>query len=176
MKATIVTLALMMFMKVTAGEHSLESHEHGAIKVGMAVEKNKIIIDIDGPSESFLGFEYAPKTQKEKKTFSDLEAQWTKNLESLIAFDPKLKCLTSETSFKQVIDQKVSKAASKKEAGVHSEIEASAVVTCAQDLSGSDVTISLRKVFKHIKKLSVEIVGNETKSIEITKPVQSFKI
>lgn len=174
MKVALVMMGILISGSSVAGEKSLHAHEHGAIKVGMAVEKNTVEIDIDGPAESFLGFEYAPKTEKEKKVLSDLESKWTKNLESFISFDKKLNCKVTEANFTHVIEEK--KADAKKEAGVHSEIEATAKLVCAFDLSGSEVSVSLRKIFKHIKKLSVEIIGRESKTIEITKAVQTFKI
>lgn len=174
LRMIVVMMGILISGSGVAGEKSLHAHEHGAIKVGMAVEKNTVEIDIDGPAESFLGFEYAPKTAKEKKVFSDLETKWTKNLDSLISFDKKLNCQVTEANFTQVIEAK--KADAKKETGVHSEIEATAKLVCAHDLNGSEVSVALRKSFKHIKKLSVEIIGNESKTIEITKAVQTFKI
>jgi len=174
MKILFIIFTLLTSLNSNSEEHSLHAHEHGAIKVGMAIEKNTVEIDIDGPAQSFLGFEYIPKTSNEKKLFSGLYAQWTKNLESLIAFDKKLKCKVTEASFKQVIDEKETLKAHG--SGVHSDIEARAKVTCANDVSGSMVTISLRKAYKNIKKLSIEVISNETKSVEIVSPVQSFKI
>ena len=174
MKALFIIFTLLTSLTGHSEERSLHAHEHGAIKVGMAVEKNTVEIDIDGPAQSFLGFEYIPKTSNEKKIFARQEAQWTKNFESLIAFDKKLKCKITEASFKQVIDEKETKEA--KGSGVHSDIEAKAKLTCANDVSGSLVTISLRKSYKNIKKLSIEVIGNETKIVEIVSPVQSFKI
>ena len=181
MKTTILTLAFLIAGQGFANEHSLAAHEHGAIKMSMAVEKNRAEIDIDGPAESFLGFEYAPKTAKEKKVLRDLEAKRTKNLETFIAFDKKLNCKVSEASFKQVVEEKEHHESEKKnmkdkEQGLHSDIEAKAKITCSSDLVGSEVTISLKKIFKNIKKLSVEMIATETKSVEITKPIQKFKI
>lgn len=167
MKASFVIIGVVMSVyaiNTESSEKSLHAHEHGAIKVGMAIDNKTVEIDIDGPAESFLGFEYLPKTAKEKKIFSDLQAQWTKNLDSFIAFDKKLNCKVIEANFMQVSE------------GIHSDIEATAKLSCDQNLSGSDVVVSLRKVFKHIKKLSVEIISNETKTVEISKPIQTFKI
>jgi hypothetical protein len=148
-----------------AGEQALHAHEHGSIKVEMAVDKNTVEINIDGPAESFLGFEYKAKTAQEKKHLADLEKTWTKKLETYIAFDKKLNCLVNEASFKQVIEE-----------GTHSDIEAKAKLTCAAHLTGSEVVISLKKTFKSIKKLSVEVISTQVLSVEITKDVQSFKI
>jgi hypothetical protein len=182
MKTAFLALGLLFSVQTMAGEHSLGAHEHGAIKLGMGVEKNIVDIDLDGPTESFISFEYLPKTEKEKKMFAAVENQWNKKLFELITFDKKLNCKITQTSFKQVIDQKETaeaqskiKDASKKESGVHSDIEAKAKVTCAADLVGSNVEIALKKYFKNIKKLNVEVISNETKSVEITKAVQSFK-
>lgn len=161
----------------TMAEQSLHAHEHGAIKVGMAIEKNTIEIEIDGPAESFLGFEYLPKTAKEKKLLSDNQDRWNKQLETLIRFDNSLKCLVTESSFKQVVDEVETKEAKKtKEGGIHSDIEAKAKLRCIRNVSGSEVIISLKKIFSHIKKLNVEILSGETKTVEITKPVQTIKI
>jgi hypothetical protein len=164
MKGLAIAILLVMNNHVFAGEHALGAHEHGSIKIGMAVEKNIVEIDIDGPSESFLGFEYKAKTAKEKKILSDFENRWEKNLDSLISFDKKLNCKIVDVNFKQEIE------------GTHSDIEAKAKLQCAANVSGTEVQISLKKVFKNIKKLSVEVISGEAKSIEITKPVQSFKI
>jgi len=169
MKAVLTIIGMMTYMMIhaNAGEHALHAHEHGAIKVGMAIENSTIEIDMDGPAESFLGFEYAPKTDKEKKLLSELKLQWTKNLDSFIGFDKKLGCKVTEANFEQIIE---------KVGDSHSGIEATAKLSCAQKPNGSTVTVSLKKMFKNIKKLSVEVLGTETKSVEITKPVQTLKI
>lgn len=169
-KNAIVLIFLLAFTSevVIAGDHALEAHEHGALKIGMAIDKNVVEIDIDGPAESFLGFEYLPKTAKEKKLLSDIKTQWTKKIETYFAFDKKLNCVTNSASFEQVIDPK--------ESGSHSDIEAKAKLTCAQNLSGTKLTISLKKSFKNIKKLSAEILSNETKSVEIVKDIQVIQL
>ena len=173
MKTTIIAFALLTSGQIFAHEHALGAHEHGTIKLGMAVEKNIVDIDLDGPTESFISFEYLPKTAKEKKIFADVENQWKNKLFELISFDKKLNCKITEASFKQIIDEK---AGAKKEEGVHSDVEAKAKITCASDLAGSSVEVALKKHFKNIKKLTVEVISGETKSVEITKPVQSFTI
>ncbi|MDD4973522.1 MAG: DUF2796 domain-containing protein [Bacteriovorax sp.] len=183
MKTHFLVIGFLLSVQTMASEHSLGAHEHGSIKLGMAVEKNIVDIDLDGPTESFISFEYLPKTEKEKKIFAAVENQWNKKLFELITFDKKLNCKITETSFKQIIDQKETaeaqskiKETAKKASGVHSDIEAKAKVTCASNLVGSNVEVALKKYFQNIKKLTVEIISNESKSVEITKAVQSFKI
>ena len=183
MKTPFILSVLLATSLASASEHSLGAHEHGTLKLGMAVEKNSVDIDLDGPTESFISFEYLPKTEKEKKVFNNVKNLWEKHFLELVTFDKKLNCKISEANFKQIIDQKETaeaqamiKDAKKKEEGVHSDIEAKAKISCSGDIAGTNVQISLKKQFKNIKKLTVEVISNETKSVEITKPVQSFKI
>ena len=183
MKYHYVLLAIFFTTNAFCLEHSLSAHEHGSIKLGMAVEKNVLDIDLDGPTESFISFEYLPKTPNEKKVFNEAKDLWEKKLLTLITPDKSLNCKISEASFKQIIDEKETREAQakikdkqKKEAGVHSDIEAKAKITCSKILVGSDVQISLKKYFKNIKKLMADIISNNTVSIEITKPVQIIKI
>jgi hypothetical protein len=168
---------------VFSEQKSLGAHEHGAIKLGIAVDQNKVEIDLDGPTEAFINFEYLPKTDKEKKIFKDVKDLWEKNLFTLITFENKFGCKITEASFKQVIDEKETaeeqakiKDPKKKEAGVHSDVEAKAKIVCNGAIAGSNVQVSLRKNFKNIKKLVAEIVSAEIRSVEISKDVQSIKL
>jgi hypothetical protein len=183
MKNFFMSLILLSSFPLYSAEHSLGAHEHGAIKLGIAVEKNIVNLDLEGPTESFINFEYLPKTDKEKKIFNDVKNLWEKKVLDLISFEHKLNCQISESSFRQVIDEKETaveqakiKDAKKKEAGVHSDIEAKAKITCSGNIAGTNVQISLRKYFVNIKKLAAEVISMEIKSVEITKPVQSFTI
>jgi hypothetical protein len=184
-KISFVLASLILSTATIAADHgkSLGAHVHGAIKLGMAVEGKVIDLDLDGPAESFLGFEYPPMSAKEKTKLADAETLWNKDLLSkLLTMDAKLGCKLSDTSFKQVIDEEETKEAQsklkkgeKKESGIHSDIEAKAKITCNSDLKGQSVIVSVKKHFPMIKKLSIDLVGNEVKSID-AKDVETVKL
>jgi len=162
--------------------HALGAHEHGFLKVEMAVEKSSAEIEIDGPAESFLGFEYAPKTKEEVKIFQSVQNKWTKNFESLFKFDKSLQCQLESATLELEQDNHREKnsdkkqKSSKKVKGVHSDVKAQAKVTCSSNLSGSLLTVYLKKEFKNIKKINLTILGSETKSVEIKDEVFKTKI
>lgn len=164
MKTGIISSLLLVAMAASAGEHSLGAHEHGAVKLALAVEKNMMEIDLDGPSETFIGFEHAPKTDKEKAILNGTKNQWEKKLLTLISLPEALGCQISEASLGLVIE------------GVHADLEAKAKITCAKDLAGASASIALIKSFWKIKKLKVDIVSASASTIEITKPVQVIKL
>ena len=78
--------------------------------------------------------------------------------------DTNLGCTATEVTFKQEIEEVKSKD-KKKQSGVHSEIEAKAIITCNQDLTGKSALVSIKKHYPRIKKLSIDLIGSETKSI-----------
>lgn len=167
-KISLILTLLIMSSSVFAEHHhgkGLGAHEHGSIELDIAVEGKVIEVEIDGPSESFLGFEYRPVTDKEKKTFKDAEALWTKDLlAKLFVLDKKLGCTSSEIKFEQELEEHDKN--EKKEAGVHSDIEAKAKITCVQELKGQTLTVNVKKHFSKIKKLTIDLVATETKKIE----------
>lgn len=191
MKKISFILCLLLLSSASFSEHhkdhhkGLGAHEHGSIELDVAVEGKVIEIEIDGPAESFLGFEYAPKTDKEKKVLKDAEDLWTKDLlTKLFVLDQKLGCTSSEVKFEQEMDEhhndhhddhKDHKKDAKKETGVHSDIEAKAKITCAQDLKGQTLVVNVKKHFPKIKKLSIDLVATETKKID-AKSSQELKL
>lgn len=176
----VLSLALLSNIAMAdSHEHgkSKGAHVHGTIKIEMAVEGKTIDIDIDGPAEAFVGFEYAPKSAKEKKAWSDAEALWKKDLlTKLFVLDKSLGCTASEASFKQEMEEEEDHKDHKKEAGVHSDIEASAKILCSKDLAGQNLVVALKKHFPKIKNLAVELVSTETKTIDINGSEQTIKL
>lgn len=155
---------------------TLSAHEHGSIELDLGVDGSVLEIELKGPAESFIGFEYAPKTDKEKKVFSIAETLWTKNLLSIFTFDKALVCSVSEASFKQEIEDHKDRKDNKKETGAHSEIHAKAKISCSADLKDQSVAISLKRAFPKIKNLKADLVGAETKTIQIKKDSESVKL
>lgn len=154
-----------MFSANVLAEGALHAHEHGTIVLEVGVEGKMATFSVDGPAESFLGFEYVAKTTKEKKVFNEAKKLWSKNFFELVSFDKALECKLSGDKFEQKVEKEDHK--DHKEEGVHSDIEASIMVSCSKDLKGAKLLVNLKKHFKNIKKLKMELVGNETKSIDI---------
>ena len=166
---TLLTLTNPVLAEGKSSHHGhtsgLTSHEHGAVKLDIAVTGKIIEVDLDGSSESFIGFEYTPSSVKEKKIFKDAQSLWINDLlTKLFVTAPNLGCTSSAVSFSQKIDE-VKSRDKKMHSGIHSEIEAKAIISCNHDLAGKSVFISIKKHYPRINKLSIDILGSETKSI-----------
>ncbi len=186
MKLFLSTIFLLTSLSAFADKHGhdghkkgMGAHEHGSLTLEVAVEGKQINIEIEAPAESFIGFEYVAKTEKEKAAFAKAETLWTKDLlTKLFIIDASIGCSLAETSFKQVAEEHADShnKEKKKHSGEHSEIHASAIVNCQKDLKGQTASIAFKKEFTKIKKMTVDLAGSETKTIQIKKAVEVIKL
>ena len=76
---------------VTATQAHQGAHVHGRIQLGVALDGQQLVIDIDTPLDSLLGFEHAPSTAPQKK----LAAEWAERLRttgSLVRLPAQARC------------------------------------------------------------------------------------
>jgi hypothetical protein len=52
-----------------------KAHEHGALRLDVAIEGSKLTITMEAPLDNLLGFERAPRTDAERKAAADVLAR-----------------------------------------------------------------------------------------------------
>ncbi len=179
MKKFIIIISTLVATQVLAKAKSHRehgSHQHGAGSLGIAFEENKGRLEFKIPSESVIGFEYTPKTDKDKKIKEAQLAKLETGVTEMVAFDASLKCQISKDKIEVVRDEKESKSAHS-EHSEHSDLEATFNVICDKSPIGSKVTFNVQKIFPKIRDLDVQlIVGNIQKSIEARKNGVSIEL
>lgn len=182
MKLTAIILSLLLSSSLMAKHdghkhHNLSAHEHGAVKLAFAIEGKTVDIELEGPSESFLGFEHKPTSAEDKKVLNSASELWNKDLlTKVIMFPSNLNCLIDYSKFIQNFEE--STETKGKKSAEHSEIEATAKLTCSGGtLKGSDVKIGIKDKFPKIKKLKLEIIdADKTKSVDIKKAIETVRL
>jgi hypothetical protein len=164
MKWGLLSSLLLLTGQICASEHALGAHEHGSVKMAIAVEKNVMDIDLDGPSDSFMGFEHTPKGSLETKIYNETKELWEKKLLTVLTPAQDLGCKISESTFKQTIE------------GSHADVEAKAKMSCTKNLAGTELTVSLLKRFTKIKKMKVDVLSTLSTTVDVTKKVQVIKL
>lgn len=130
-------------------EKSLHAHVHGAIKMDIATDGKSMKIELNGPAESFVGFEYIAKTESEKKIWEEMKQKWQTPLERLIVLAPELKCTAGPASVEQEGEKHESN---------HSDLNISVDIKCEQDLAGKNLEIAIIENFPKIKKLEINLL------------------
>ena len=141
---------------------NLPSHVHGKAELDISIEKNDLSVEIHTPAESFLGFEYRPRTAKEKATVVTAKIDWTKNF---LKFFGLTDCKVLKTHWRQEFTGKH-----------HSAIFAGGYIRCPKPLQGRELTVSLKKYYPAIDKMRVRLVGTDNLSKQKDFTTPTFKL
>jgi len=176
MMSKLTLLALVLLSNSALAKKNLHSHEHGHVELSIAYEKNLAEIELETPADSFFGFEHAPKNDKEKAIIEKAKKTWENLLNEIIVFPKDLNCQASEIEFKHAVETKTAHDKHEKHESDHSEVEASAKITCAKDLAGTKVDVLFIGKFPKAKKLKLEIVGPKSQSLTLKKSKETITL
>lgn len=168
MKIIIFALSAVFAVTTLAKEKHREhgAHQHGAGTLGIAFEEKKGKLDFKIPSDSIVGFEYTPKTEKDKATKKTQLEKLENNISEMVVFDPTLNCKITKEKIEVVKDQEESKETHSE----HSDTFAQFNVLCEKSLTGTKIVFNFQKYFPKIQDLDVQIlVGDLQKSVEAKK-------
>lgn len=129
-------------------KHNLEKHVHGEVQLLISVEKNVVDILIEGPTESFIGFEHKPKSKKEKEIYKSFYDIWMKETGNIFSFPKQAKCSSrgSDISWK---GQKGAK---------HTELSLVVKFFCSPPVENEKLSIDFKRHFKNMNVLKVDVL------------------
>ena len=155
--ATAKTLAKTFAKPTTITQQHREhgAHEHGHGTIAMAFEGVTGTIELKATAEAIVGFEYLPKSDKDKKKEQAAYSLIESNIGKIIQFESALGC--------EMMREKIETTRS----GEHADTTAIFKVICAKTPFGSTLTLE-NKTFPNLKDIDVTIlVGDLQKSAEL---------
>lgn len=132
---------------LAAGDHG----DHGAAKVSISIEGNKSVVVLEISSEDAYGLEKAPASANEKQKAQEAVDKVTKNVSSMIVFDPSLGCTWLQ---KSIEPWKTREGDSK---NAHGELHGEWEVNCKTKVEGSRLKFGLKKVLSAINAVEVSV-------------------
>ncbi len=194
---TLLAFGLLLAGTAAAqdGRRQLDAHSHGEGRLAIAIEGNRLQMELDAPAADIVGFEHAPSTAKQHKTIADAAARLTK-LTELITPSPEAGCAVTEAKVdltglapaKAVKGHahnhghkghshghdKPKDQAKAGAAEEHAEFRAVYTLECTTPASLKSLAFGYFKAFKGAEKLVVTMIGPKGQSsFEVTrkKPV-----
>jgi hypothetical protein len=143
----------------------LGAHVHGAGKLGIALERRTLEIELEAPGHDIVGFEHTARTAEQKQAVTQARATLSKPL-SLIKLPDAAACKVTATKVRLVSghdhghSHSHGKGTKGKEAEQHSEFRAEYTFSCAKP--DALTTIDLGEYFKAFQRaeaLDVTLVG-----------------
>jgi hypothetical protein len=123
-------------------------HVHGEGMLDVVIDKGTISISLEMPLDAAVGFERAPKNDKEKAALAEAE-KVLKDAVALFVPTPAAKCLPS----------KVEVGMPKFEGGEHADLDAEYVFTCAEPAALKSMETTIFTQFQRLYRLEVQRAG-----------------
>jgi hypothetical protein len=140
------------------------AHEHGVVRLSIAVEGDRLTIGLDAPLDSLLGFERAPRSDAEKKAASEVLGKLS---EPAGLFKP-----TAEAGCKPMdsaVDAPVLQSGTSARGG-HADLQGSYVFQCTAPDRLKALQVDLFDAFKRIRRIDVQVAGPRGQSRSVLRP------
>lgn len=176
MRTQLLTMALSSLAFAAGPAGAGKAHEHGVMKLDVAVEGNILSIALESPLDSFLGFERAPRTDAERQAAADLLTRLRGPGQGAPLFSPDAaaQCTLSKADVSAPVLEAPKPAAAK---DGHADLDASYTYTCAQPAQLKNLDVGLFEAFRRLKRIDVQVAGAQAQSkMTLTRPARSIKL
>jgi len=185
--ALLVSASIAATLPSHAQEHrELGAHEHGRGTLNIAVEGNKVTMELETPGVDIVGFEHEAKTGREKAAVEKAKAQLMTPL-SLFKLPAAAGCRVTEASVEVEVgehDHDAKEAAKAPEAGKapakgegHSQFHAQYTLECEAAGSITGIELGYFRAFARAEKLEVNVITPKGQSkFEATRAKPSISL
>ena len=133
-----------------------QAHEHGALKLDIAVEAGKLTLQMESPLDNLVGFERAPRNDAERKRVDAALAR-LKAGEALFAIDPAAQCKLASVELESAV-LKLGDAAKEHADDEHADIDAAFEFECQDAAKAAYIDVGLFQAFKGMARIEVQVV------------------
>jgi hypothetical protein len=152
----LIYLALTVCLGMAnLAQASGKAHEHGALKLGIAVEPGKITVEMEAPLDNLLGYERAPRTDAERK-LADAAVATLKAAEPLFKMDPAAQCKLARVELNSAA-LKLGQAEPGTADSGHTDIDGSFEFACGDALKAGFMDVTLFDSFPRMKRIDVQV-------------------
>jgi hypothetical protein len=151
--------AALLFACCSLGAHAGQAHVHGVAALEVTVEGDRLTLEFTSPLDNLVGFERAPRTDKEKARVAQALERLRKP-EDLFVPSAAARCKAGPVK----IDAPVLDTPAKAPKGEHASLAATVEFRCEQPQSLSGVRVMLFDAFPSVKRIDVQVAGVKQQS------------
>jgi hypothetical protein len=158
MKSSTAVLAVLMAVGSACASAAPHAHVHGVAKLDIAVDGNKLSIQLDSPLDNLIGFERAPRTDAERK-IADSAVATLRAAAAMFKIDPAAQCVASRVELSSApLD--LGAPDPEEEAQGHADIDGSFEFECRDARKATFVEVGLFQ-FARLQGLEVQVASPE---------------
>ena len=152
---------------------TLGAHEHGVVRMGLAVDDQRMSLDIEVPAATVFGFEHNPETEEEIRVVSEAMETLRTRVGEVIAVSSELACELEDVEVVSApeVDEEHSHSddeehshsedeehSHSEDEDAHSEVRVSVSWFCAQSVEGTDATLSLSSLWPDAELVDLTVI------------------
>jgi len=158
-----------------------KAHEHGALKLDVAIEGKRLTIAMEAPLDNLLGFERAPRTDAERKAAAEVLARLRTPDKGapLFAMDATAQCTLIKADVRAAVLEPGPKTNSKNSANKddHADVDADYEFSCAQPSELRSLDVGLFDAYRRIQRVDVQVAGPKGQSkVTLKRPARSITL
>ena len=136
---------------------TLGAHEHGVVRMGLAVDDQRMSLDIEVPAATVFGFEHNPETEEEIRVVSEAMETLRTRVGEVIVVSSELACELEDVEVVSApeVDEEHSHS---EDEDAHSEVRVSVSWFCAQSVEGTDATLSLSSLWPDAELVDLTVI------------------
>lgn len=142
------------------------AHVHGHVKLDVVIDAKTLIVQLEAPLDSLLGFEHRPRTAAQKQA-ADILLKQMNDGATLIRPEVAASCKPTKVTVESEALQFAKPAGGKDEE--HADLDASFEFTCEQPDKLTFIEIGFFDAFKRIQKIEVQVAGPKGQSKQTLK-------
>ncbi|HRH81419.1 MAG TPA: DUF2796 domain-containing protein [Thiobacillaceae bacterium] len=155
----ILPLLALAAAPALAGElghehHAHGAHQHGVAQLEVAVDGPTLTIRLESPLDNLLGFEHAPRTEKQKQAAQGLLAALRRG-DGLFTPTATAGCKLNEAKVEAPVLE------GRADAGDHADLDADWRYTCAQPARLTGMKVGLFAKYPGLKRLDAAVVSGK---------------
>jgi hypothetical protein len=176
MRLTLIAVIPSLIGVPITSAHESTAHVHGRATLEVAIEGGSVQVNLDSPLDSLVGFERAPRNEKERQLVREMSRKLRQSDHTFV-FTPQSQCRLESVQFESAViepgllaadsDFNVGKnldRSSTNSPDVHSELSATWHFQCAVPESLQGIKVSLFQHFPSLKRIDAAVVGPKGQS------------
>ena len=151
-----LALSLALATALTTADAG-KAHEHGVAKLDIALAGSGIVVLLDTPLDSIVGFERAPRSDAEKTRVVAAEAR-LRDATQLFQLDTSAGCTLAKVVLKAPVLGWGGAAVPEKDTG-HADLDASFEFQCRDASRAGAMQLGLFDAFPALSRINVQVAG-----------------
>ena len=158
-----------------------KAHEHGALKLDVAIEGPRLTIGMEAPLDNLLGFERAPRSDAERKAAAGVLARLRSPQQGspLFGTDAAANCTLVKAEVQAPVLEPAAQAGAKGAASKdeHADLDASYEFNCAQPGELRSLDVGLFAAYPRIQRIDVQVAGPKGQSkVTLRRPARAVRL